>query len=208
MKVSRHQRLSFIAFGALLLVVGVDYWWFRALLFENTAATLVVATSAASTAASDLNALAHTSTIAVSVAVARPMSKRDWKKYLSDKYRDVFESKIRFDLVDVYTPRRLVDAGDDDATFHAQHAPRGFEQLLQRWKQMRAEEAARKQQLAAFRAQRPADESESDDVDDPAEFEAQTDEWDDRVADHDDWDSLSKEQRRAARRAAKARRQT
>lgn len=201
MKVSRRQRTSVIAFVVLLLVVGLDYWWFRAVLFAGAATAATAPTGVTRPTIDDVNAAALTGAPASIAVVARPIAKRDWKMYLSDKYRAVFEAKIRFDLVDLYTPRRLVDAGDDDATFHEKHAPRGFDALLQLWKEMRAEDAARKQQLAAFRAQRPdLSESSSESAARDAS-EDERPEWDGA----EEWESLSKEQRRAWRRAAKAR---
>jgi hypothetical protein len=130
--------------------------------------------------------------------LVRPMAKKEWKRYIAEKYRDVIESKLRFDLVDLYTPRRVVDDDDGDndtgtaSSYQLSNAPRGFDKLYRRWESMRAEELDRREKLNAYRALR-MEEKESDD-----EEPADTDTIRDAEADLQ-LDSLSKEERRLAK---------
>jgi hypothetical protein len=107
-------RRRFVLAAFLLLAAGVavvDYWSIAA----NAATSPAISSNAMAT---DVTPSDHHGTqwsaSTASLLPARPMSKKDWKRYIASKYRQVIESKLRFDLVDLYTPRRVFD--DDDAT--------------------------------------------------------------------------------------------
>ena len=158
-------RRRFVLAAFLLLVAGVavvDYWSIAA----NAATSPAISSNAMATgvAPSDHHGTQLSASTA-SLLPARPLSKKDWKRYIANKYRQVIESKLRFDLVDLYTPRRVFDNDEDDSasnTYHLENAPRGFDTLYRQWEQMRAEELERRKQLDAHRLSRTAQAGEDE----------------------------------------------
>jgi hypothetical protein len=124
----------------------------------------------------DSNSIQSTTTTTTS-SLSVPMKQSEWKHYLKEKYSDVFQSTLKFELIALFTPQLAPDDEPHDPNYHVDNAPRKAVKIYKKWLEMQQEIKLHDDALRRWKEARRASgsksaESDSAESDEPA-FEEQ-----------------------------------
>lgn len=173
---SRSNRLLASVVGLLLFiavqfVIFIDYG--VTVQLKSDESTVSSKSIQSSLLKGSLESLASTLSLGLpSTLPPAPMKQSEWKHYLKEKYSDVFESTLKFELISLFTPQVAPDDEPHDVNYHMDNAPRKAVKIYKKWLEMQQEIKVHDDAVRAWKAARRASgngDSDDSERDEPPE---------------------------------------
>jgi hypothetical protein len=120
----------------------------------------------------DSNSIQSTTTTTTS-SLSVPMKQSEWKHYLKEKYSDVFQSTLKFELISLFTPQLAPDDEPHDPNYHVDNAPRKAVKIYKKWLEMQQEIKLHDDAVRLWKEARRASGSKSAESDSAGESDEQ-----------------------------------